>query len=355
MVQNKSLIFKALPDGWPVAGETLVIETTDFDVDQAPPKNGLTTRNNYMSYDPYQRGRLRKPEIKSYSPPYIIGQPINNAGIATVLKSDNAKFKPGDVVEGNIPAQEYSSLPENLVASFKKFENPLDLDPTLFTGALGMSGLTAYSSFYDIGKPKRGETIFISAASGSVGQIVGQLAKHEGLRVIGSVGDDAKLDFIKRELKFDDGFNYKKEDPFSALKRLAPEGIDIYYENVGGVQLDAALASMKLYGRIIASGMISQYNLKPGEQYGVKNLMNIVGQRITIRGFIVYDKDMGPKYSEEHQQKMQRWIIDGTFITKQTITEGMDNAIDGFLGMLEGRNFGKAVLKISELESVSLA
>lgn len=132
----------------------------------------------------------------------------------------------------------------------RKLENPYNLDPRLFIGALGMPGLTAYSSFYAIGQPKKGETIFISAASGAVGQIVGQLAKHEGLTVIGSVGSDEKLDYIKKELKFDDGFNYKKEKPAEALAKLAPKGIDIYYENVGGEQLEAALDAINNFGRI---------------------------------------------------------------------------------------------------------
>jgi len=132
----------------------------------------------------------------------------------------------------------------------RKLDNPLNLDPKLFVGALGMPGLTAYSSFYEIGQPKKEETIFISAASGAVGQIVGQLAKHEGLTVIGSVGSDAKLEFIKKDLKFDEGFNYKKEKPLEALQRLAPRGIDIYFENVGGDHLDAALGTLNNYGRI---------------------------------------------------------------------------------------------------------
>jgi NADPH-dependent curcumin reductase CurA len=153
-----------------------------------------------------------------------------------------------------------------------------------------MPGLTAYSSFYEIGAPKKGETIFISAASGAVGQLVGQLAKHEGLKVIGSVGDDKKLDFITKDLNFDAGFNYKKESASEALKRLAPNGIDIYYENVGGEQLEAAIAKMNDFGRIIACGMISQYNNTPDQAYGVRNLMMVVAKRLKMQGFIVGDK-----------------------------------------------------------------
>jgi NADPH-dependent curcumin reductase CurA len=175
--------------------------------------------------------------------------------------------------------------------SVTKLENSSGLDPVEFIGALGNPGLTAYASFYDIGKPKSGELIFISAASGAVGQIVGQLAKHEGLAVIGSVGSDEKLDFILHELGFDAGFNYKTEKPANALKRLAPDGIDIYFENVGGEHLEAAIDSMNDYGRIIACGMISESSEPQENRYGIKNLMLVINKSLTMRGFTVSDKN----------------------------------------------------------------
>ena len=262
MVQNKGLIFKSVPSGFPVPNENLTIETREFDLNAPPPKDGITTKNLYASFDPYQRGRMRKPEKASYNQPFEIGQPIDNSVVAKVLKSDNKRFQEGDIVVGKIGTEEYSMVTGEVASSMmRKLENPYNLDPKLFIGALGMPGLTAYSSFYEIGKPKKGETIFISAASGAVGQIVGQLAKHEGLTVIGSVGSDEKLDFIKKELSFDGGFNYKKEKPTEALARLAPGGIDIYYENVGGEQLDAALAALTNWGRI---GELSITCVAPG-------------------------------------------------------------------------------------------
>ena len=251
MVQNKGLIFKSVPQGWPKPGENLTIEARDFDLDTAPPEGGITTKNYHVSFDPYQRGRMRAPEIVSYVPPFELGKPITNSAVAKVLKSDCPKFKEGDVITGLLPTEEYSVVSAQVANnSCRKLENPYNLDPRLFIGALGMPGLTAYSSLYAIGQPKKGETILVSAASGAVGQIVGQLAKHEGLTVIGSVGSDEKLHFIRNELKFDGGFNYKKEKPADALTRLAPNGIDIYYENVGGEQLDAALVAMNNFGRI---------------------------------------------------------------------------------------------------------
>lgn len=252
MVQNKGLIYKKVPKGWPKEGEDLVIETREFDLNAPPPKGGLILKNHYVSFDPYQRGRMRDPSIKSYSPPFELGKPITNRTISTVLKSDSPKFKEGDVVISmeSLNTEEYTALEEGPALKVQKLENPYKLDPKVFLGPLGMPGLTAWSSFYDIGQPKKGETIFVSAASGAVGQVVGQLAKHEGLTVIGSVGDDKKLDFILNDLKFDAGFNYKKEKPAQALARLAPKGIDIYYENVGGEHLEAALNALNQFGRI---------------------------------------------------------------------------------------------------------
>ncbi|KAF2737191.1 NADP-dependent leukotriene B4 12-hydroxydehydrogenase [Polyplosphaeria fusca] len=352
MVQNKGIIFKKVPSGWPVKGQDLTIEDRPFDIDQNPPEGGITAKIYYASFDPYQRGRMRSADVKSYSPPFELGKPITNRVILKVIRSNTSKFSPGDVaISGNLSSfEEYSVLDKVWVESARKLENPYNLDPKIFLGALGMPGLTAWSSFYEIGKPKKGETIFISAASGAVGQLVGQLARHEGLKVIGSVGSDDKLDFIISELGFDGGFNYKKEKSANALARLAPNGIDIYYENVGGEQLEAAINAMNHFGRIIACGMISQYNLKPEELYPIRNLMQVVGRRITMRGFLVGDPNMGPKYSKEHQEKLQKWISEGSFKSKLSVTEGIDNAIDGLVGMFKGENFGKAVLQIADIE-----
>ncbi|KAK3057485.1 hypothetical protein LTR09_001669 [Extremus antarcticus] len=350
MTQNKSLIFKKIPPDTPVAGEHLVIEDRPIDLNASLPKDGLLVQNLYFSFDPYQRGRMRDVKTESYSPAYPLDQPIKNSAISKVLRSDNFRFSQGDLItnymSGNF--EEYSYLPASEISEdvVWKLVNKFDLDPQYFLGPLGMPGLTAYSSFYEIGQPKKGETIFISAASGAVGSLVGQLAKRAGLKVIGSVGDDAKLDYILKDLGFDAGFNYKKESPMKALPRLAPNGIDIYYESVGGAHLEAALASLKLRGRIVVSGMISDYN-KPFEQkYGVKNLQVFFEKRLKMEGFIV--SDLTPKYYKEHQENVQKWLHDGSLTTKLSVTEGMDHAIEGLLGLFEGKNFGKAILRVAE-------
>lgn len=342
--KNLALVYKAHPTSIPVPGEHLNVEDVGFDPSAPAPKGGIVLELLYSSFDPYMRGRMRDPKIETYFPPFSLNEPMGSIGIARVIKSDSDKFAEGDIVTGGLPIQQYSSTTQ--VDGLRKInvENAVP-DIRDYLGALGMPGLTAYSSLYEIGQPKKGETIFISSAAGAVGQIVGQIAKHEGLKVIGSVGSDDKLKLIVDDLGFDGGFNYKKEKPANALARLAPQGLDIYYENVGGEQLEAALNVMNNHGRIVASGMVSQYNLPPAEMYGVKNLVNIVMNRLTMRGFIVSDPEMGPKWAQEHQEKMTTWLKEGTFKTLTSETVGMEEAPKGFVGMLKGDNFGKAVLK----------
>ncbi|KAE8453244.1 hypothetical protein EG329_011311 [Mollisiaceae sp. DMI_Dod_QoI] len=361
MVQNKALIFAHHPTTYPIPGEDLKVLASEMDLQAPRPEGGMLIKVNYVSYDPYQRGRMR-PAGSGYISGYALNEPISNFAISTVVSSSSPRFKPGDVVLGRAEFAEYqvvskerSALPEN-EQGFDLLENPLGLDPKVFLGPLGMSGLTAYSSFYEIGKPKKGEVIFISAASGAVGQLVGQLAKREGLIAIGSVGSDEKLNFIKKELGFDAGFNYKKEKPAEALgrilKELGKEGVDVYYDNVGGEQLDAALGAMNTWGRIVSCGNVSQTSKKPEDQYGIKNMPLVVSKRLRIRGFIVFDPDMGPKYHEEHQRNVQKWIKNGELQVKLSVTDGIDHAAEGLVGMLKGENFGKALLKITDVEGV---
>jgi NADPH-dependent curcumin reductase CurA len=221
---------------------------------------------NYVGYDPYMRGRMNPPG-SNYTGGFTLNQPIYNYGISTVLSSSCPRFKKGDILLGIVNFAEYMIVEKEVAEKseqergFDILQNPLGLDIKVFLGPLGMSGLTAYSSLFEIGQPKKGEVIFISAASGAVGQVVGQLAKREGLTVIGSVGSDEKLKFIVEELGFDAGFNYKKEKSEEALKRVLKElgrdGLDIYYDNVGGETLDAAIGALNVWGRI------SEFHIPP--------------------------------------------------------------------------------------------
>lgn len=251
MISNKSIIFTAVPTHNPVPGEHITLEDRPFDPSQLPPQNGLVAKTLWVSLDPYMRGRMRPPTTASYSAPYTLGEPIVAYAIIQVLSSNDPRYAKGEIVYGQFPVAEYSIVTKELLDRVvtRRVHHLENAPLSNWLSILGSTGLTAYSSLYRIGTPKAGETIFVSSAAGAVGLFVGQIAKIEGLRVIGSVGSDDKLDFI-RENGFDDGFNYKKEKTFEALKRLAPDGIDIYYENVGGEQLEAALAAMNNFGRI---------------------------------------------------------------------------------------------------------
>ncbi|OAA36672.1 NADP-dependent leukotriene B4 12-hydroxydehydrogenase [Metarhizium rileyi] len=344
MVSNKTLVYKQVPKGFPVPGQDLVVETREIDLENAP-KGGLIIEILYASFDPYLRPKMRDPSIKSYSPAFVPNDPIVNDTVGKVLKSDSPDFKPGDIVKAYGPIAEYAAITDPKGQRVLKVQNPHGLDLSVFTGALGMPGLTAWSSLYQIGKPKKGETIFVSSAAGAVGQLVGQIAKKEGLTVIGSVGSDEKLDFVTKELGFDAAFNYKKESPSDALKRLAPNGIDIYYENVGGEHLEAALDSLNVLGRVVTCGMISQYN-NAGQSHGIRNMMQVVSKQLTIQGFLVGNPEFGPAYYKEHQEKLQQWLADGSIKAKMSYTEGIDRAAEGLVGIFEGKNFGKAVLRV---------
>ncbi|KAI0888811.1 NAD(P)-binding protein [Annulohypoxylon maeteangense] len=347
MTPNKTLIFKKIPTGLPIPGEHLVIENRPIDL-STPPPSGLLVEVLSVSLDPYLRGRMRLPSIPSYKPAFPLNTPVANDALARVLKSDTPKFQEGDVLYIFLPVAEYVAVTPEMLHSAVKLENKYSLPLDVFLGPLGMPGLTAFSSLHQIGKPRRGETIFVSSAAGAVGSLVGQLAKREGMTVIGSVGSDEKLDFILKELGFDAGFNYKKERPWDALGRLAPGGIDVYYENVGGAHLEAALEHLRVRGRVVVCGMIEGYNSPLEERYGVRNLLEIFAKRLSVAGFLVSDEDFGPKYTRRHQECVQKWIAEGSVKAKLHVTRGIENAAEGLVEIFQGKNFGKAVLKIKE-------
>ncbi|KAK3339629.1 hypothetical protein B0T25DRAFT_618055 [Lasiosphaeria hispida] len=354
-ITNKTLIFKKAPtSGLPIAGEHLIVaDLGPFDPSTPPPPGGVTLSILQASLDPFLTDKMRDPSIESYTPAYTLNGPVTNDAVARIIQSSAPGFAPGDLILGNLPFAEYTVLDAASVTSEIRavLPNPFNWqghDLGLFLGPLGIAGLTAWSALYEIGKPKAGETIFISSAAGAVGQMVGQIAKREGMRVIGSVGSEEKLKFVVEELGFDGGFNYKEEEAGEALKRLAPEGVDIYFDNVGGAQLDAALWAMNERGRIIACGMITQYNRDPKDWDGVKNLLCLVDKRLVMRGFIVADPDFGAAYLKDHQTKMHQWLADGSIKAKLDVTEGLENATQGLLDLFTGKNFGKAVLKIKD-------
>ncbi|KIX07583.1 uncharacterized protein Z518_02236 [Rhinocladiella mackenziei CBS 650.93] len=349
--KNLSLIFTKIPAGTVVPGEHITVKDVGFDQCQHIPEDSLILETLYVSFDPYLRGQLRDLNVKSYLPAIPLNTPIVAGALSKVLKSNLEGFVEGDIVFLHVPVQQYNvfSQKENPGRQPRKIDITTGIaDIRHYLGALGMPGLTAYSSLYEIGKPKKGETILVSSAAGAVGQLVGQLAKHEGLTVLGSVGSDDKLEFIIKDLGFDGGWNYKKEKSTKdAINRLTNgKGIDIFYDNVGGEQLDGALETLNLFGRIVECGQISQYNLPPEERYPIRNTFQTVVKRLTMTGFMVGDANMGPKYAKAHQEIVGKWINDGSFKAKIHETVGMEHAAEAFVGLLRGDNFGKAILKV---------
>jgi NADPH-dependent curcumin reductase CurA len=314
---NFALVTIELPQ--PAAGEVLV-------------------KNLYMSVDPYMRGRMREDAV--YAQAYAVNEVMYGGAIGEVIESNDPSLSAGDIVLNQKAWQDRFVAPANTLVKLKPFDRA---QLSLYMGTLGMPGLTSYVGLFKFGEPKAGDTVFVSAASGAVGANVCQIAKLKGCRVIGSCGSDEKAQWLKDECGVDAVINYKTcGDLSAALAAAAPEGIDVYFENVGGDHLQAAINSMNPYGRIAACGMISGYNAANPEP-GPNNLMLIVGKKIRITGFIVSDHvDMRDAFLSE----MIPWIQASKIKSHETVVEGIDHAVDAFLGLFSGNNFGKMVVKL---------
>lgn len=293
-------------------------------------------KNLYMSVDPYMRGRMRAQGV--YAAPYELNKPMYGGAIGEVLESTDDSLQAGDIVLNQAAWQ------DSFVAAAEQLQKlePFDRDRlSLYLGTLGMPGMTAYVGLLRFGEPKPGETVFVSAASGAVGANVCQIAKLKGCRVVGSVGSDAKARWLQEECGVDAVINYKTcGDLSAALESAAPAGVDVYFENVGGEHLQAALHCMNPFGRIAACGMIGGYNTP---QPGPNNLMLIVGKKIRINGFIVWDhRDMHADFLRD----MTSWIKEGKVQSRETVVEGLENAVDAFLALFSGENFGKMIVKM---------
>ncbi|WCJ21851.1 Zinc-binding dehydrogenase family protein [Euphorbia peplus] len=338
VVSNKQIIFKDYVSGFPKESD-MQVTVSSINLRLPQDSNGVLVKNLYLSCDPYMRILMKTDEqSSSIFPSYIPGSPISGLGVAKVVESRNKNFKEGELVWGTTKWEEYSIItsPESLF----KIHNT-DLPLSYYTGLLGMPGLTAYAGFHEVCNPKEGEYVYVSAAAGAVGQLVGQFAKLMGCYVVGSAGTQEKVDLLKNKFGFNEAFNYKEEpDLNAALKRYFPEGIDIYFENVGGKMLDAVLLNMRTNGRIAVCGMISQYNLVQPE--GICNLMSIVYKRVRIQGFFVFD------YSyEKFLEVVVPYIKEGKIEYVEDIVEGLENGPAALIGLFTGRNVGKQVVVVS--------
>ncbi|KAJ3341455.1 hypothetical protein HDU93_004856 [Gonapodya sp. JEL0774] len=331
-MKNTQVLFKSVPVGW-VKQEDFDVVEADFDLEAVGNgENDIVVENLYISLDPYMRGRMNV-NTKSYAASWQIGQPCQAGGVSRVIKSRNPGFPVGSLVAAQVNWEEYTVIPNAAPnpARLRKIDENAGIPLSWYQGVAGMPGLTAYTGFFKFGKPKAGETIFISAAAGAVGQVVGQLAKMKGLRVVGCASEDDKISYLLDTLKFDAAFNYKKPPGGSlkaALEQTCPKGIDIYFEHVGGKMLDTVLELM--------NGAV-YYNLTAPEP--LYNARLILTKRLLVQGFIVYDSyaEMG----EPFEREMGQWLKEGKVVYKEDIRKGLKQAPEQFIDMLKGGNKGK--------------
>ncbi|AMB87673.1 NADP-dependent oxidoreductase [Pseudomonas agarici] len=301
-----------------------------------PGTNQILVRNQYLSLDPAMRGWMN--EGKSYIPPVGLGEVMRALGVGEVIASNNPGFAVGDYVNGALGVQDYF-LGEP--RGFYKVDPKLAPLPR-YLSALGMTGMTAYFALLDVGAPKAGETVVISAAAGAVGSIAGQIAKLKGCHVVGIAGGGEKCRYLIEELGFDGVIDYKNEDVQAGLKRECPKGVDVYFDNVGGDILDAVLTRLNLKARIVICGAISQYNNKEAVK-GPANYLALLVNRARMEGFVVLD--YAPRFAAAGQE-MAGWMAKGLLKSKEDIVEGLQTFPETLMKLFSGENFGKLVLKV---------
>ncbi|MCW7556305.1 NADP-dependent oxidoreductase [Endozoicomonas gorgoniicola] len=331
---NQEIHLQRRPSGMPVAEDFKLVSTPVAEVK----KGEVLVKNLWMSVDPYMRGRMI--ERKSYVAPFALGAVLEGGAVGEVVESDNPAFTVGQKVAHMSGWREYYiSKGEDL--------QPLPESPVpeqAFLGVLGMPGMTAYTGLLKIGELKEGDNVFVSAASGAVGSIVCQIAKLKGCFVVGSVGSDVKAEYLTSELGVDAVINYKTSQDLSAdLKAACPNGIDVYFENVGGAHLEAALNVMNDHGRIAICGMIDQYNAEAPVP-GPTNLAQIIIKKLKVQGFIVFEHwDEYPAFV----QQMSQWILEEKIHYRETVFEGIESAPEAFMGLFSGKNTGKMLVKLA--------
>ena len=292
----------------------------------------------WLSLDPYMRGRMR--EGPSYATPVQIGGVMTGGVVGRVVESRTPDIAVGDIVDGSLGWQEYAVARPS---SLRKVDPGLAPISTA-VGVLGMPGMTAYFGFLDVCEPEVGDTVVVSAASGAVGQVVGQIGKIMGCRVVGTAGTDEKVDFIVNELGFDAGINYKTENVDSALAAACPNGIDAYFDNVGGFVTDAVMQQTNVHARVAICGQISQYNL-PEPELAPRSLGLLIQKQAKVEGFLVFNF----AHRHEHaRQRMAEWIRTGQLKYKEDVVDGLENAPEAFIGMMTGANFGKLLVRVGE-------
>ena len=319
------------PHGIPSATDFAVVERT------LPPLQDqqVRVRNLFMSVDPYMRGRMN--EGRSYIPQFELGKPMEGGAVGEVIESRAKGVERGDAVVSNFGWREqYIACPADLHRVNR------DIQPlSVYLGALGMTGMTAWAGLHLV-EIRSGDVIYISGAAGAVGCMAGQLAKIRGCRVIGSAGSDDKVRFLKEQCGFDVAFNYKVGPVLQQLKLLVPDGIDVYFDNVGGESLEAALSALRVNGRIIACGGISGYN-EAAPRPGPSNLFNVSAKRLTMKGLMVRD---WLSRQDEFETEVGGYVRSGMVKNHETVVDGIEQSVEAFIGLFHGRNVGKMVVKL---------
>lgn len=296
----------------------------------------VLVRNLFMSVDPYMRGRMN--DTKSYVPPFELNKPLDGGAVGEVIASRAEGFKVGDAVTSRFGWREYFVASTDQLHAVSREVQPL----SVYLGALGMTGMTAWAGL-NLVDVKGGDTVFISGAAGAVGNVAGQLAKLRGCRVIGSAGSAEKVRFLLDECRFDAAFNYKSGPILGQLMQAAPDGIDVYFDNVGGETLEAALSVLRINGRIIARGGISGYN-NEAPQPGPSNLFNVITKRLTMKGLIVSDS---LDRQAEFEHEVGGLFRSGKLKNKETVVKGIESAVGAFIGLFHGQNVGKMVVELA--------
>jgi len=331
---NRQITLAARPKGFPTSADFKLIEAPLPE----PGEGEVLTKTLYMSVDPYMRGRMN--EQASYAANVQLGDVMVGGTVGEVIASNDPDYNIGDIVQAQIGWQAYGVSKGSAVRKVDP-----DLAPiSTALGVLGMPGLTAYFGLLEVGQPNEDEVVVVSGAAGAVGSIVGQIAKIKGCRVVGVAGTSSKVAHIVDELGFDAAFNYKKVIDYSTeLKRQCSDGIDVYFDNVGGQISDAVFPLMNVFGRISVCGQISQYNLALPEP-GPRIMWHFIAQRLRMRGFLVFDFE--EKYPEALKQ-MSVWVNEGKIKYREDIWEGLENAPEAFIDMMQGGNMGKRVVKVA--------
>ncbi|MCT9087836.1 NADP-dependent oxidoreductase [Streptomyces sp. ASQP_92] len=325
----------ARPNGWPVPSDFALRETPVAE----PAAGRILVRNLFMSVDPYMRGRMN--DVKSYVPPFQLERPMDGGAVGEVIASNDDRFAVGDQVLHGLGWREYADVDAQHATKVDGELAPL----SAYLGVLGMPGLTAYAGLLEVASFKEGDAVFVSGAAGAVGSQVGQIARLKGAsRVIGSAGSDEKVKWLVEELGFDAAFNYKKGPVLDQLRAAAPDGIDVYFDNVGGEHLEAAISTLNVHGRATICGMIAGYNdTEPTP--GPRNMAMVIGKRLRLQGVLV-----GDHYGMQQQfvGEVAGWLASGELKYSETVVDGIENGVDAFLGMLRGANTGKMVVSLDK-------